>query len=88
MNAMDNQAEPKKLVVYGREGCHLCEEMIASLRLLQKKSRFELDIINIDGDKRLTQLYSERVPVLFAVNENRELCHYFLDSGVVNVYLS
>ncbi|MBE7526555.1 glutaredoxin family protein [Betaproteobacteria bacterium PRO4] len=85
---MNNQVIPKKFLVYGREGCHLCEEMIASLRELQQKKQFELDIINVDNNEQLTQLYGEKVPVLFAVNENKELCHYFLDAGVVDTYLS
>lgn len=85
---MNSQVEPRKLIVYGREGCHLCEEMIASLRVLQKKIWFELEVINIDENEHLTRLYNDRVPVLFAVNENKELCHYFLDSDVINAYLS
>lgn len=85
---MNNQAESRKLIVYGKEGCHLCEEMIASLEVLQKESRFELEVINIDGNEYLMRLYCDRVPVLFSVNENKELCHYFLDSDVVDTYLS
>lgn len=88
LGVVDNQMQSKKLIVYGREGCHLCEEMITSLQDLQKKSRFEFEVVNIDDDERLAQLYTERVPVLFAVNENKELCHYFLDTAVVNAYLS
>lgn len=85
---MDTPADLKKLIVYGREGCHLCEEMIDSLRILQKEVRFEFDVINIDEDENLVELYNERVPVLFAVKEQKELCHYFLDSTVIKAYLS
>lgn len=74
--------------MYGREGCHLCEDMIASLRSLQKKIQFEFEVINIDNDENLIQLYGERVPVLFAVEEQKELCHYFLDSEAFNAYLA
>lgn len=74
--------------MYGREGCHLCEDMIASLRNLQKKIQFEFEVINIDNDENLIQLYGERVPVLFAVEEQKELCHYFLDSEAFNAYLA
>lgn len=83
---MNNRMELKKLIVYGRERCHLCEDMIASLGDLQKKFQFEFAVINIDKDENLTRLYSERVPVLFAVKEKKELCHYFLDSEVFNAY--
>jgi thiol-disulfide isomerase/thioredoxin len=85
---MSDPAGPKKLIVYGKEGCHLCEEMIASLYVLQKSTQFEFKVINIDGNEDLTKLYGERVPVLFAVSEKRELCHYFLDVNAVDSYLS
>lgn len=85
---MNKQAESRKMIVYGKEGCHLCEEMIASLRVLQKQSRFEMEVINIDRNEYLMQLYSDRVPVLFSVNESKELCHYSLDSDVVDAYFS
>lgn len=84
---MNSATNPRRVVVYGREGCHLCEDMIASLRSLQKKIQFEFEVINIDNDENLIQLYGERVPVLFAVEEQKELCHYFLDSEAFNAYL-
>lgn len=84
---MNSATKPRRVVVYGREGCHLCEDMIASLRSLQKKIQFEFEVINIDNDENLIQLYGERVPVLFAVEEQKELCHYFLDSEAFNAYL-
>lgn len=85
---MNSATKPRRVVVYGREGCHLCEDMIASLRNLQKKIQFEFEVINIDNDENLIQLYGERVPVLFAVEEQKELCHYFLDSEAFNAYLA
>ncbi|MXS85154.1 glutaredoxin family protein [Nitrosomonas sp. HPC101] len=85
---MNSQIESKKLAIYGRKGCHLCEEMIASLCNLQKEFRFEFTVINIDEDENLIRLYGVRVPVLFAVNEKKELCHYFLDSEVLDAYFA
>ncbi|MXS79356.1 Glutaredoxin-like domain [Nitrosomonas eutropha] len=85
---MNNRTELRKLIVYGREGCHLCEDMIASLGDLQKEFRFEFVVINIDKDENLTRLYNKRVPVLFAVKEKKELCHYFLDLEAFNAYLA
>lgn len=85
---MNSATNPRRVVVYGREGCHLCEDMIASLRSLQKKIQFEFEVINIDNDENLIQLYGECVPVLFAVEEQKELCHYFLDSEAFNAYLA
>jgi len=85
---MNSAIKSRKLAVYGREGCHLCEDMIASLRNLQKEMQFEFEVINIDNDENLIRLYSERVPVLFAVEEQKELCHYFLDAEAFNAYLA
>ncbi len=78
----------KKLVVYARQECHLCEEMIVALQSLQKTSQFQLEIVDIDLDLSLAKLYNERVPVLFAPEENKELCHYHLDLPLVSHYLS
>lgn len=78
----------KKLIMYGRDECHLCAEMISSLKTLQKETPFLLEIIDIDKDKNLVERYNDRVPVLVAAAEGRELCHYFLDVEAVNTYLS
>lgn len=86
---MSNLAnKSRKLIVYSREGCHLCEEMIASLYAMQKKIRFEFEVINIDNDENLIALFSERVPVLFDAVEEKELCCYFLDQATVIAYLT
>jgi thiol-disulfide isomerase/thioredoxin len=79
---------PKKFIVYGREDCHLCEDMMTTLRNLQQEFLFEFERINIDKDKNLIQLYSDRVPVLFAVKEEKELCHYFIDTVAFNNYFT
>jgi len=50
----------KKLVVYARQECHLCKEMINALQSLQNTCRFELEIIDIDLDPSLIRLYSAR----------------------------
>ena len=60
--------------------------MIAGLRTLQAGGRFELEVIDVDGDPRLEARYGERVPVLMA--GDGELCHYHLDAAKVNEYLN
>lgn len=78
----------KKLIVYARQECHLCQEMISALQSLQQTVNFRLEIIDIDLEPGLVRLYNERVPVLFAADEARELCHYHLDLPSVNRYLA
>ena len=74
-----------RLTVYGRTYCHLCDDMIAGLRVLQAGNRFELQIIDVDTEPRLEEQYGEWVPVL--VGDDGEICHYHLDAAKVNEYL-
>ena len=74
------------LTVYSRSWCHLCDEMISGLRDLQSHHRFELEIVDVDSDPAFEGRYGEMVPVLIA--SGTELCHYRLDVGKVNDYLS
>ncbi|HEX7221514.1 MAG TPA: glutaredoxin family protein [Burkholderiales bacterium] len=46
--------------MYGRSGCHLCEEMAAQLRAL----RIPFDEVDVDSDPRLRVQYGRDVPVL------------------------
>ncbi|SEO68260.1 Glutaredoxin-like domain [Nitrosovibrio sp. Nv6] len=81
MGAADPDRPPLTLVVYGREHCHLCEDMIAALQELQVRLPFRLDVIDVDSDSDLRSRYGERVPVLVA--EGEEICHYHLDPVAV-----
>lgn len=53
------------VVVYMREGCHLCEEAIAGLvRLHGEGYRFELHEVDIESDDLLLRRHLERIPVV------------------------
>lgn len=52
------------VTVYSRTGCHLCEDAEAILRNLQGELLFKLEVIDIDGDPNLVDLYSDQVPVI------------------------
>jgi hypothetical protein len=58
--------------------------MIAGLRALQSRYRFDLSVVDIDSDPALYRLYDADVPVL--VHGARELCRHHLD-GTVEAYL-
>ena len=74
------------LTVYGRECCHLCQDMVAALQELQQRLPFRIDVIDVDSDSRLKSQYGERVPVLVA--EGKEICHYHLDPVTLDAYFS
>ena len=50
--------------IYSRHGCHLCDDALATLKLLQKELNFEIEEIFIDGVAELEQKYGEQVPVI------------------------
>jgi hypothetical protein len=50
----------KALRLYGRRGCHLCEELAAELG----RRGIAFDEINVDADPVLKEKYGLRVPVL------------------------
>ena len=74
---------PSQLTLYSRIGCHLCEDMEAQLPPYLEQSGVTLDIIYIDKNEQLEQLYGTLVPVLKA--GDREICHYFLDRKSVKL---
>ena len=54
----------KKVTVYSRLGCHLCEIAIDRIKSTKDELKFELDIKLIDNDIKLQEEYGEQVPVI------------------------
>jgi glutaredoxin len=58
----------RKVTIYSRSGCHLCEDAHATLSNLASTqpggASFELVEILIDGDPELERLYGDQVPVI------------------------
>ena len=75
-----------KLTVLARSYCHLCEELIAALKLYQGRYSFEIEVIDVDRHPRLEEKWGDKVPVL--LDGDREICHYFLDHDAVDARLS
>ena len=65
------------VTLYTRPGCHLCEEVRATLENAQARAPFEIDEINIELDDVLHARYLERIPVVAIDGE--ELFDYFVD---------
>ena len=74
------------LTIYSRNYCHLCEEMIEALHLLQRLARFDMTIVDVDADPELERRHGDKVPVL--MHGERELCHYRLEASAVTAYLA
>jgi hypothetical protein len=66
-----------ELTLYGRAGCHLCDEMKAGLLAMRPSLEFVLTEVEVGWEGPLADRYGELVPVLELAG--REICHYFLD---------
>lgn len=53
-----------KVVVYSKEGCHLCENVIAELWKLRNEQSFEIAIKDITTDAELLKRYKNIIPVI------------------------
>jgi len=53
-----------RLVLYVREGCHLCDEFLIELTLEPGVSIGDVRVVDVDSDPDLALRYGLRVPVL------------------------
>jgi glutaredoxin len=65
------------VTLYGRAGCHLCDDARAVLERLRATHPFALEAVDIEADPVLHARYLERIPVIALDGE--ELFDYFVD---------
>jgi glutaredoxin len=63
--------------LYGREGCHLCDDALAVLERLRADEPFALEVVDIEQDPALHARYLERIPVIAL--DGDELFDFFVD---------
>ena len=66
-----------RLIVYYRDGCHLCEQVVASLFQLQQELGYEIEQIDIDTDSVLRERYNVDVPVV--TYQGEVIFYHFFD---------
>ena len=69
------------LVLYGRPGCHLCDDARAVLR----RVGHPFEEVDIESDDALLRRYLERIPVVALDGE--ELYDFFVDEADLRVRL-
>ena len=74
------------VVLYGRPGCHLCEEALAVIERVQARVRFDLRQVDIESDDALFMRYLERIPVISV--DGRELFELFVDERAFETALT
>jgi glutaredoxin len=55
---------PVEIVLYTRQGCHLCETAHEQLETARRRWGFRLALIDVDTDPELIRQYGDSVPVV------------------------
>jgi glutaredoxin len=65
------------VVLYGKPGCHLCEEARAAVEAVRSERPFMLREVDVSTDPVLNRRYGELIPVIEVDGE--EAFHYHVD---------
>jgi hypothetical protein len=74
------------VTLYGRPGCHLCDEAREVLLRVREERPFELLEVDIERDDELFKRYLERIPVVCLDGE--ELFDFEVDEAALRRRLS
>jgi glutaredoxin len=74
------------ITVYSKDGCHLCQDAITTLRGIQEELCFELKVVDITTDEAIHRAYFERIPVIALDGE--EIFDYFVDERILRARLA
>jgi glutaredoxin len=53
-----------EVILYGKAGCHLCEEAKAEVDAVRAERDFDLTEVDVSTDPVLHNRYGERIPVI------------------------
>lgn len=67
------------VVLYARQGCHLCDEARAVILAVQASSPFAFEEIDIETSDELVRDYGVRIPVVTV--DGAELFEYTVDAA-------
>jgi glutathione S-transferase len=76
----------REVTLYGRAGCHLCDEARVALERVRRELPFDLVERDISAEEALHRAYFDRIPVIAL--DGRELCEYALDEDLLRRELS
>jgi hypothetical protein len=64
-----------EVVLYGKAGCHLCEEARAEILAVKARREFDLKEVDVSLDPVLHARYGELIPVVTVDGEERFTYH-------------
>ena len=68
-----------EVVLYGKAGCHLCEEARAEIDAVRARRAFALTEVDVSLDPVLHARYGERIPVVSVAGV--DAFEYFVDAA-------
>ena len=68
----------RHVVLYGKAGCHLCDEAREVVAAVREQHTFELEEVDVSTDPELHNVYGERIPVLAL--DGDELFEFHVDA--------
>jgi len=71
----------RTVTLYGRDGCHLCDDAREALERVRASAPFVLEEVDITTDDDLHRRYLERIPVVCL--DGGELFEFFVDEAVL-----
>jgi hypothetical protein len=71
----------RTVTLYGRPGCHLCDDARTVLQDVRRRVPFRLEERDITADDALHRAYLERIPVICLDGE--ELFDHFVDEATL-----
>ena len=74
------------VTLYGRPGCHLCDDAREALERVRAELPFTLHEVDIEADDALLRRYLERIPVVSLDGE--ELFDYHVDETALRSRLA
>jgi glutaredoxin len=75
-----------RVVLYGRPGCHLCEDALVVLERVRGRTPFTLEQVDIESDDALFTRYLERIPVVTI--DKREMFELFVDEQALEAAIA
>jgi hypothetical protein len=69
------------VTLYGKPGCHLCEDAFQAIERVRRDREFELREVDVSLDAGLNREYGERIPVVAV--DGVERFEFFVDPAAL-----
>jgi glutaredoxin len=69
------------VTLYGKPGCHLCEDAFQAIEKVRTEKHFELREVDVSLDPGLNREYGERIPVVAV--DGVERFEFFVDPAAL-----